>query len=253
MTTPIRVLDTGLMPARWNVAMTAALAERHREGLTSDTIRLHRYRTCVLLGRSQDPQGTVDVGYCRARGIELARRVTGGGCVFMGPGTLAWDVVIDRRAAGLDLESLTRRICEGVAGGLVRLGVAARFRPPNDVETAGLKISGSSGLILGRSALLQGTVLVADDIPIMASVLRTSEAALRGCVTCVGAALKERPPPLTDVAAAVLQGLALALDRTPLRGDVEPGELARADGLLQEEIGTEAFVMGEASVPEIAS
>ena len=43
MTSPIRILDTGLRPARWNVAMTAALAARHADGATPDTVRFHRY------------------------------------------------------------------------------------------------------------------------------------------------------------------------------------------------------------------
>ena len=67
---PCRILDTGLRPARWNVAMTAALAELHaQDGDVGDTVRFHRYPACVLLGRSQDIEHAADVEYCRRAGI----------------------------------------------------------------------------------------------------------------------------------------------------------------------------------------
>ena len=151
MTSPIRILDTGLKSARWNVAMTAALTTRHADGTTPDTIRFHRYRECVLLGRTQRAAEAVDLEHCRLRAIEIVHRVTGGGA--------AWDVVIDRRSLTGDLGTATRRICEGIAGGLSRLGCVAGFRPANDVEIGGLKVSGSSGYAEGRSLALLGTIL----------------------------------------------------------------------------------------------
>ena len=126
-------------------------------------MRFHRYPACVLLGRSQVAAEAVDVERCRREGIEVVHRVTGGGAVYMSPRMLAWDVVLDRRAFAGDLGAATRRICEGVAAGLSRLGCSARFRPANDIEIGGLKVSGSSGYAEGRSVALQGTVLIEDD------------------------------------------------------------------------------------------
>lgn len=107
----------------------------------------------------------VDQDYCRDKGLEIARRVTGGGAVYMSPRMLAWDVVVDRTAFGADLESITTQICVGVAAGVSWFGVAARFRAPNDIEIDGLKVSGFSGYKDGRCAVLQGTVLIEDDVP----------------------------------------------------------------------------------------
>src|SRR5262245_48958296 len=182
---PIRVIDTGLKPGAWNVAMTAALAELHEKRCVPDTVRFHRYPPCVLLGCSQTADRVADLAYCRREGIGIARRVTGGGAVFMSPQTLAWDVVVDRADCGGSLEAISRRIGEGVAAGLSRLGVMARFRAPNDIEIAGRKVSGSSGYMSRRSAILQGTVLICDEIAIMARALRLSEASLRSSVTCL--------------------------------------------------------------------
>jgi lipoate---protein ligase len=240
---PLRILDTGLARARWNVAMTAALAELHAKDGCCDTVRFHRYPACVLIGRSQDIEHVADVEYCRQAGIAIARRVTGGGGVYMSPRMLAWDVLVDRAAWGGDLEAVTRGVCGGVAAGLSRLGVAASFRPPNDIEIDGRKVSGSSGYAAGRSAVLQGTVLVADDAPAMARALRLPEAGLRGRITCLEAEVGAAPA-LPTITESIMIGLAEALGRAPVLGRPRRDELALCEDLLREEIGTEAFVAG---------
>jgi lipoate-protein ligase A len=248
MKAPIRTLDTGLKPARWNVAMTAALVERHGSQMTPDVIRFHRYPACVLVGRSQRLEEAADLDYCRREGIELARRVTGGGAVFMSPRMLAWDVIIDRGPAGANLATVSRRICEGVAAGLSRLGAPASYRPPGEIEIDGRKVSGSAGYVEGRAAVLQGTVLIADDMSIMAAALRIPETLLRRRVTCL-AAIQGATPAMTAVAEAVLHGLTEALDRSAAQDRPTAPELARTAALLEQEIGTEAFVTGAAAAP----
>jgi lipoate---protein ligase len=232
MTSPIRILDTGLRPARWNVAMTAALAARHADGAAPDTIRFHRYPECVLLGRTQRRAEAVDPERRRHRGIETVHRLTGGGAVYMTPRMPAWDVIIDRRSLAGDFATATRRICEGVAAGLSRLGCTARFRPPNDVEIGGLKVAGSSGYAEGRCIALQGTILIEDDVPAMARALGVPKAALRDRITCLAAVLGAAPS-VVRVQTCVTQGLMAALGRTPLLQDPSPGDLEDAEAILR--------------------
>jgi lipoate-protein ligase A len=124
----LRIIDTGLKPARWNVAMTAALVELHSKGGAGDLVRFHRYPPCVLIGATQKAERVADLEHCRRSGIDLVRRITGGGAVYMSPAMLAWDVIVDCRAFGGPLDALTRRICGGIAAGLSRLGVSRHRR-----------------------------------------------------------------------------------------------------------------------------
>jgi lipoate-protein ligase A len=241
---PLRILDTGLMSPRWNVAMTAALAELP----AIDAVRFHRYAACVLLGASQGAESAADVAYCRDAGIEIARRVTGGGAVYMSPGMLAWDVLVDRRQFGGDLAAVTERVCGGVAAGLERLGVAARFRPPNDIAIGGRKVSGTAGYLAGRIAVLQGTVLVSDDVPVMARALRLPEAALRERVTCL-AAETGAAPVLPAVMERIAAGLAEALGREPVPAELDSAEIALCNALLRDGTGTDAYVAGRSAAP----
>lgn len=243
MMKPIRILDTGLMPARWNIAMTAALAERHAEGAIGECIRFHRYVPCVLVGRGQDVARAADVSYCRARGIEVARRVTGGGAVYMSPRMLAWDAIVDRATFG-DAARFTRIICSGVAAGLTRLGVPARFRTPNDIEINGRKVSGAAGYVDRRSAVLQGTILIEDDVRAMGQALRIPEPALRERVTNLADVLG-RAPAVADIRESILAELVQALGRTPVSDRASAGEIAHAERLLEREIGADEFVMGD--------
>ncbi|MBO0764451.1 MAG: hypothetical protein J2P50_07675 [Hyphomicrobiaceae bacterium] len=276
MKPPLRILDTGLRPARWNVAMTAAmtaaLAElqagdrsharaqdtttlttapflgkrdlckpritgvRH-EPAFGDIVRFHRYPACVLLGASQDVASSADAAYCRKAGIEVVRRVTGGGAVYMSPGMLAWDVLVDRRGFGRDLLVVTERVLGGVAAGLSRLGVSARVRAPNDIAIGGRKVSGSSGYAAGDAAVLQGTVLICDDVPVMARALRLPEAELVRRVTCLEAETGA-PPALQVVVDCITMGLAEALGREPMPSQPRGHELALGEALLRAEIGT---------------
>jgi len=242
MTSALRILDTGLAPARWNVAMTAALVRRHCDGEAPDTVRFHRYPACVLIGNGQRLADAVDLAYCRRRGIETARRVTGGGAVFMSPGMLAWDVVLDRRQAG-GLGGLTRHICEAVAAGLAQLGAATRFELPNAVQINGSKISGSSGYVEGRSAVLQGTVLIEDDATEMAAALGLAEADLRRQVSCLAASLGATPS-IADVQAALVASLAQSLQGRPEYAEADQAERTLATRMLEGEIGTDDYVMG---------
>lgn len=245
---PLRILDTGLRPARWNVAMTAALAELHSDG-AANTVRIHRYPACVLLGAAQDVASTADVDYCRQTGMAIARRVTGGGAVYMSPGLLAWDVLVDRKSKCGGLDAINRRVCGGVAAGLSRLGVVARFRAPNDIEIGGRKVSGSSGYSIGSTAVLQGTVLVQDSVPEMARALRLPETALRERVTCLESEIGALPT-LHAITKCIVAGLGDALGGRACSSEPTVSELDLCERLLRDEIGTEAYVHGLAATPK---
>ena len=64
------------------------------------------------------------------------------------------------------------RICGAVAAGLRRLGVAAEFRPRNDIEVHGRKLCGTGGVIDGRTLFFQGTLLAEFDPERMIEALR---------------------------------------------------------------------------------
>jgi lipoate-protein ligase A len=65
----------------------------------------------------------------------------------------------------------SRRICHAAAA-ISALGVDARYRPRNDIEVGGRKISGTGGAFDGNALLYQGTLLIDFDVEKMLRVLR---------------------------------------------------------------------------------
>lgn len=242
-----RLIDTGVRPARWNLAMTAALASAHRPDAREVTLRFQRFPPSVLIGRHQRLSEAVDVERCRRLGVEIARRPTGGGAVYMAPGILAWDVVADRQRFGSRRSRAAAAIGGGVALGLSRLGAAAEFSPPGDIRCRGRKLCGTSGYVDGAAIVFQGTVLIEFDSQVMAEVLAASgmtAAALAGALIGLAEALGRAPAP-GEVEAALADGVAAALGVRFSDGAPRPEETALATRLHASEYGTDAFVAGE--------
>ena len=251
-----RVIDTGLRDGRRQIAFDQALIDGHRAGTIPDSIRFLRFPPTVLVGRHQALSSEIKLSYCRALGIGIARRITGGGAIYFDEGQLGWELVFDRSTLSIaSLADLARAICEAAAAGLSRLGVEARYRPRNDIEVGGRKLSGSGGFFDGDTLFYQGTVLIDLNPERMVAALNVPEAKLAKRALDSAAqrvvTLKELlgvAPSMEAVQDALLAGFAERLGVTPVRGEIGTDEEALAARYHDEEIGTEAFVT-EIDVP----
>ncbi len=170
-----RLVDTGSRAAAANIAMDAAQLRLRSEGLISNTIRILSFSSpAALIGMHQSREQEVREAYCREKGIEVNRRITGGGAVYCDSGQLGWEVIASRDdlPAGRTMADLTRFICGGAVDALRLLGVAAAFRPRNDIEVEGRKICGTGGAYERGAFLFQGTLLVDFDPGEMLRALR---------------------------------------------------------------------------------
>jgi lipoate-protein ligase A len=235
--TTLRLIDTGLGGARWNVAMTAALAELHAAGRIPDTLRVHRYPPSVLLGRSRPLRAPVRAA-CARRGAEIARRVTGGGAVAMTPGVLAWDLVT-ARGSWPSLDAASAALGGALVAAHGRLGIATFFRAPGDLLAAGRKLAGTAGLFDGPTLLWQGMLLVDANPAELADLLGLRSVPL---TSLAGFGVRRR-----DIAAVLATAMAAALGRSLRPACLGESERALAARLMDDEIGTEEFVRGEAA------
>lgn len=169
----------------------------------------------------------------------------------MEPGLLGWELAFHRRTLGVkSLPQLTQEICEAAAEGISRLGVEARFRPRNDIEIDGRKISGTGGFFDGETLFYQGTVLVDMDPQIMVSALRVPQAKLEKRqldsaaqrVVTLRELLGDDTPNLEEIQAALTQAFSDRFNLEMVHGQLSEEERAEADLLYREEIGTDEFV-----------
>ncbi len=168
-----RVIDTGLRPAAQNIALNRALLEARQAEESPSTLRFLRFAPCALLGYHQSAEQELDLDYCKANGITIQRRITGGGAIYFDETQLGWELYLHKRELGTsDMQAIAKRICHAAATAISALGVDARYRPRNDIEVDGKKISGTGGAFDGDALLYQGTLLIDFDIEKMLRVLR---------------------------------------------------------------------------------
>jgi lipoate---protein ligase len=179
MPASFRIIDTGVREGRANIAFDAALIEERQAERVPDTIRFLSFPPTALIGRHQDLSREIDLDYCAKHSIGTVRRITGGGAIYLDEGQLGWELVFHRASLGIAaLPDIAREICNAAAAGLQALGVDAKFRPRNDIEIGGRKISGTGGFYDGDVLIYQGTVLVDLNPQRMVNALRVPQGKL---------------------------------------------------------------------------
>jgi lipoate---protein ligase len=171
----IRIIDTGLSSGAENMAWDEALLQARVQGIIPDTLRYLRFFPPVaLVGYHQAVAEEIRLDYCHQQGIEINRRITGGGAIFFDEGQLGWELIASRKtiALGLTMEEITGAICRAAVRGLETLGLEARFRPRNDIEIQGRKISGTGAALEGDVFLFQGTLLIDFNLEHLIKALR---------------------------------------------------------------------------------
>lgn len=245
-----RLLETGARTGAWNMACDRVVLAAVERGAAPATLRLYGWSPpAVSLGRHQlDPDGAAAIRLA-ALGVDWVRRPTGGRAVWHGPPSdeLTYTVVarLDDPALAGGLGAAYRRIHQGLAAGLARLGVAAALAPrarvrtvairptsrvacfaasvPSEITVAGRKLVGSAQR-RGRTALLQhGSIPLAGDQRVLDLAWPGSLAG--DAATTVSAAAGRAVGP-AEAARAIAGGLRAILAIALEPGELGPGERA---------------------------
>jgi len=251
MSNPFRIIDTGVREGRSNIAFDAALIELRQQDRVPDTIRFLRFPPTALIGRHQDLSREVNLEFCAEDGVGTVRRITGGGAIYLDESQLGWELVFHRSSLGIAaLPDLAREICNAAAAGLSELGISAKFRPRNDIEVGGRKISGTGGFFDGDVLIYQGTVLVdmnpaqmvrALNIPAAKVAKHNLDTAEQRVVT-LKELLGDKMPEMKTIKAALIKGFTEGLGITAEPGEISDAEEELAKRHYFDEIGTDDFV-----------
>ena len=251
MGSAFRIIDTGVREGRANIAFDPALIELRQQDRLPDTIRFMRFPPTALIGRHQDLSREINLDYCAEDGIGVVRRVTGGGAIYLDEGQLGWELVFHRASLGIpNLPDLAAAICNAAAAGLRKLGVKAKFRPRNDIEVDGRKISGTGGFFDGDILIYQGTVLVdmnpaqmvrALNIPAAKVAKHNLDTAEQRVVT-LKELMGDDLPDMDTIKAALVDGFREVLGIEAEDGEITADEEKLARQYFDEEIGSDEFV-----------
>ena len=125
METVGRLLNMGANPAAMNMGIDEAILLAQQEQ-PNPTLRFYEWSSPAFsFGYFQDIASEVDVAACRADGIELVKRMTGGGTVVHG-WELTYTLVLPRTAAEIGISEAYRCIGDSLVKAFQKLGVPAQ-------------------------------------------------------------------------------------------------------------------------------
>ncbi len=124
----------------------------------------------VIFGRNQLIQDEVNIDYCKANGIDMQRRKSGGGCVYADMNNIMFSYI----NTGWDVCVTFGHYVETVAAMLRSLGVEATLSSRNDILIDGRKVSGNAFYHVPGRNIVHGTMLYDTDMKNMVSAITPS-------------------------------------------------------------------------------
>jgi len=246
-----RLVVDGQADGATNMAVDEAILTGVIDGTSLPTLRFYAWSPpCLSLGRGQ-ALAEADLPACRASGVDVVRRPTGGRSILH-TDELTYSISLlqtDPRARGGIVESY-RRLSEGLLAGLHRLGVDARqavgheqgdgeptavcFETPShyEITVAGRKLVGSAQSRVRGGVLQHGTVPLSGDLGRVVDYLAFSDTerqVQRRRLHQRAVTMEEATGsilPFDKVAKALAQGFAEALNLTLVPGELSPHERA---------------------------
>jgi lipoate-protein ligase A len=175
---PWKLLPAVARPPLLNMALDEVLVERVAAGRRPPTLRVWGWSApCVVLGRFQSVRNEVDEEAAAGRGVEIVRRISGGGAMFIEPeGAITWSLYApESMVAGMTFAESYRFFDAWVVDALRELGIAAWYAPLNDISSAAGKIGGAAQARRGGAVLHHTTMAYDMNLPLMREVLRTGK------------------------------------------------------------------------------
>src|SRR5690606_19993400 len=144
-------------------------------GRRPPTLRIWEWASsAVVMGRFQSLRNEVDAEAARRHGIEVVRRVSGGGAMFIEPGnTITYSIVAPLTLVdGMTFEQAYAFMDQWTIEALATLGIKAWYQPLNDITSSAGKIAGAAQARRGGAVLHHVTMAYDIDAMRMLEVLR---------------------------------------------------------------------------------
>ena len=253
-----RLLPLEVRNAAMNMAIDEAIFNSRIANRVLNTLRFYRWQPSALsIGKNQNPENEVYVETAKRLGVDVVRRISGGGTVYHDfEGEVTYSVIAQVDDLGTaDVTTVYTKIYCAITDALRLLGVPADFSSgdakncPN-LTVAGKKISGSSQTISRGVVLQHGTILVNVDLNKMFELLKFKDVPCslaadigKRKITSVQNELGHKISPET-VANALAQGFKAILKIQLQESELTADERETADKLAKEKYSTKEWNLG---------
>jgi lipoate-protein ligase A len=157
------------------MALDEVLLDQVDSGKRLPTLRIWEWASsAVVIGRFQSLRNEVDLAGAERHGIQVVRRITGGGAMFIEPGnTITYSLYAPvQLVAGMSAIDSYAFLDQWVLDALAKLGIEAWYQPINDITSAVGKIGGAAQKRRGSAVLHHVTMAYDIDSTKMLDVLR---------------------------------------------------------------------------------
>jgi lipoyl(octanoyl) transferase len=247
-----RLLVDAPADGAWNMAVDEVLLDGVAAGTTPPTLRFYEWMPpCLSLGYFQ-PFDVVDVDGCRARGIEVVRRPTGGRAILHDR-ELTYSVALPASVLGHDGGVLPsyHRLSLALQQGLLWLGVPANLAPESaatgsaehgpacfdrpsahEILLNGRKLVGSAQMRRGGGLLQHGSILIEPRLEKLAACLRLARSG-KGIADGVAGLAELGMTDATQIGATIAAAFARSFGVDLVEAKLRPGEEVAARTLAQ--------------------
>ena len=246
-----RLLNLDVNDAFTNMAIDEAITAAIVDDAAPNTLRLYRwYPSAVSIGRFQNVLNEINAEKCRENGVDIVRRITGGGTVYHdSQDEITYSVIAKEKDLGTqDVVYAYNKICNGLIQAAKMLDIRASFSPgdqrncPN-IAVGGKKISGSAQYHKSGVLLQHGTFLLDANLQKMFTYLRVPWARTVEEIVCVAndriTSVKRELKhgiPIEKVADVLVEGFAQALEV-----ELEEGKLTDHEWKLASKLRDEKY------------
>ncbi|TMF07619.1 MAG: lipoate--protein ligase family protein [Chloroflexi bacterium] len=246
-----RLLVEAAAGGAWNMAVDEVLLDGVAAGTTPPTLRFYQWMPpCLSLGYFQ-PFDVVDVDGCRALGIEVVRRPTGGRAILHDR-ELTYSVALPASLLGHDGGVLPSyyRLSLALQDGLSGLGVPATLAPESvgssgqhgpvcfdrpsahEILLNGRKLVGSAQMRRGGGLLQHGSILIEPRTDKLTACLRLPDGTnSRSIDTGVAGLAELRVTDATQIAATIAAAFARSFGVNLVEATLGPAEKVAAKAL----------------------
>ncbi len=232
-----------------HLALDEVLATEVGEGRRGPTLRIWEWdEPAVVIGSFQSVKNEVDPVNAEKYGIQVVRRISGGGAMFMEAGSVVTYSIYAPAdlVQGMSFADSYAFLDEWAIIALKSLGIDAEYQPLNDITSPKGKIGGAAQKRLGSGAVLHHVTMSYDmDGQRMTEVLRIG----REKISDKGiASAAKRVDPLRSQTGLTRAEIIERMKQTfknlygAIEGDVTEAEYAEAERLVAEKFGTEEWL-----------
>lgn len=127
----------------------------------------------IIVGKYQNTIEEINTEYTREHGINVVRRISGGGAVYHDLNNLNYTIISnkDKGKEGFDFKEFSKPIIDTLA----ELGVKAEFTGRNDLEIDGQKFCGNAQAYIKDRVMHHGCLLFNVEFSALANALKVSK------------------------------------------------------------------------------